>query len=324
MNTNFNETEVTGAFVGKKIVKAISSIVSFMVLLIFLLLFAFGCYALWDSDQIYQEAKADQYEIYKPVIDDSLSFAELIEKNGEVFGWITVYGTNIDYPLLQTDNNSKYINTNVLGEYSLSGSIFLDYRNNKSFTDFNSIIYGHHMVQDAMFGQINDFLEEDYFETHQYGNLFYDDTEHGLEFFAIMEADAYDTFLFTPAYKDMENKQSYIDYLYEKALLSKDIGITTEDKIVLLYTCSSGLTNGRHILVGRVTDETFVNPFVTEEEINTGKPIDSESSYPLWFWLLMIIFLIIFAIFIIIQVRKRVGDKGYKKGEDLHEHTENQ
>lgn len=325
INTHITETELTtNILVGKKIVKTISSIVSFMVLLIFLLLFAFGCYAIWDSDQLYQEAKASQYEIYKPSAEDSLSFAELQARNPDVIGWITVYGTSIDYPLLQADDNDKYINTNVLGEYSLSGSIFLDYRNNKHFTDFNSIIFGHNMVQNAMFGQIGDFLEEDYFEAHQYGNLFYDDTDHGIEFFAMLEADAYDSFLYTPAYEDNGTKQSYIDYLYRIATRTRDIGVTVDDKIVLLSTCSSYATNERHILAGRITDETFANPFATEDEINTGKPIDSESGYPLWFWLLMIVFLIALIIVIAIKVRKRMGDKGHNKGEDIHEHTENQ
>ncbi|MCG4817374.1 class B sortase, partial [Collinsella aerofaciens] len=77
--------------------------------------------------------------------EGGLSFEQLKELNPEVFGWLTVYGTNIDYPVTQGKDNWKYVNTNALGEYSLSGAIFLDYTNRKDFQDFNSILYGHHM-----------------------------------------------------------------------------------------------------------------------------------------------------------------------------------
>ena len=131
--------------IGRKAIRAADSLVNFAVLVIILLLIAVALYALWDSEQIYSAAGSAQYEIYKPRVQeeevDGPSFADLIAINPEVFSWLTVYGTNIDYPVTQAKNNSKYVNTNVMGEYSLSGNIFLDYTNSADYSDFNSILY---------------------------------------------------------------------------------------------------------------------------------------------------------------------------------------
>lgn len=247
------------------LVKQASGIVNFAVLAACLLLFSYGCYAVWDSQQLTQAADAKQYEIYKPTDEDTRSFVELQAINPDVFGWLNVYGTNIDYPILQGEDNSKYVNTNVDGEYSLIGALFLDYRNKPDFSDFNSIIYGHHMVEDKMFGDIADFADRDFFDSHRYGSLFYEGKTHGIEFFAFLEVDAYDE-LYTPAVEGEENRQGYLEQIMEQAVYTRDLPVGTSDHLVLLSTCTSLLTNGRHILVGRITEEVQSDPFYEEEE----------------------------------------------------------
>lgn len=247
------------------LVKLASGIVNFAVLAACLLLFSYGCYAVWDSQQLTQAADAKQYEIYKPTDEDTRSFVELQAINPDVFGWLNVYGTNIDYPLLQGEDNSKYVNTNVDGEYSLIGALFLDYRNKPDFSDFNSIIYGHHMAEDKMFGDIADFADRDFFDSHRYGSLFYEGKTHGIEFFTFLEVDAYDE-LYTPAVEGEENRQGYLEQIMEQAVYTRDLPVGTSDHLVLLSTCTSLLTNGRHILVGRITEEVQSDPFYEEEE----------------------------------------------------------
>ena len=100
---------------------------------------------LWDSNQIYEKADAKVYEPYMPTRNHSKSFKELQQINSDVIGWLKVNNTHINYPLVQYENDDKYMNTDAEGNYSLSGSIFLHAENNPHFTDFNNIIYGHHM-----------------------------------------------------------------------------------------------------------------------------------------------------------------------------------
>ena len=303
-------------------------IVNFAVLLLFLTLFLYGCYAIWDTNQIYREADAAQYEKYKPSEEDSLSYDELTSLNPEVIGWISVYGTKIDYPVVQADNNEKYINTNVKGEYSLSGSIFLDSHNKKDFTDFNSILYGHHMERNAMFGDVEKFKGNDYFSSHKFGNLYVNGRNYGVEFFAFLEVDAYESEIYAPGIKGDEARRTYLDRLLAKSTNNRDITIGIREGIVLLSTCTADNTNGRHILVGRITDTTYPDTLKDRKMDSEGKKIDSQTwnklleNMPVWTWLLIGELLILIVLAAFINRRKKHFNRKKmikKRGEDTDE-----
>lgn len=215
---------------------------------------------MWDSEQIYVSGDSANYQVYKPSEENELSFKDLKNKNSDVLGWINVYGTKIDYPLLQGEDNQKYISMNSLGDYSLAGSIFLDYRNKPDFTDFNTIIFGHHMEKSAMFGDLERFFEKDFFEQNRYGRLHYDSKDHGIEFFAFMEVDAFDSRIYKIPVDQIQAKQEYLEIITNQSKYYRDIGVSTDDRLVVLSTCTQNTTNGRHILVGRITDKVFLEP----------------------------------------------------------------
>jgi sortase B len=200
---------------------------------------------------------------------------ELQAINAEVIAWLRVYGTNIDYPVSQGQNNLKYVNTNAEGLYSLSGSIFLDANNSKDFSDFNNILYGHHMEKKTMFGEIGKFAEERVFTLHHYGSLYFDGREHGIEFFAFLHTSAYNNTVFTANIQE-ELRQAYLDDLLAGAIHQRDVGATAEDRVVLLVTCSSSSTNGRDILLGRITDEIIEDPFINTEKNDVKKEMDNQ------------------------------------------------
>ena len=258
--------------IGRKAIKAVNGIVDIIILTVIILLVAYAVYALWDSKQIYRAADKAQYAVYKPTAEnEGKSFKELQAINAEVIAWLSVYGTNIDYPVTQGPDNMKYVNTNAEGLYSLSGSIFLDAGNSKDFSDYNSIIYGHHMENKVMFGDIGTFSLKSVFDSHRYGNLYFDEKDHGLEFFAFVHTDAYDGLVFTPNVRE-ENREAYLAGLAARAIHERDIGIQPTDRIILLSTCSSSSTNGRDILIGRLTGDTFDDPFAgAETDDKTGQ-----------------------------------------------------
>lgn len=113
----------------RKIVSMIDSTVNIAVLLFFILCVLFSGYSIWDNNHIYTKASPSVYETYKPEKEDTKSFEELIKINPDVYGWISIYGTQIDYPLVQGEDNDKYVNTDAQGNFSLSGSLFLDCQN---------------------------------------------------------------------------------------------------------------------------------------------------------------------------------------------------
>ena len=271
------------AGIGKKIIGLINSIVDTAVLVAIMLLIVLGCYAIWDSKQVYQAADAANYEVFKPtVVNEGKSFEELQAINPDVFGWLTLYGTHIDYPVLQGPDNMKYVNTNAEGQYSLSGAIFLDYTCSRDFSDFSSILYGHHMERSAMFGDIGKFSDKSYFDARPYGMLYYEGREHGLEFFAFVHADAYDSTVFKTNITEWEARQAYLGRLLSMAPHTRDIRVTTDDRIVLLSTCSASSTNGRDILVGRITEEIYGDPFELDVTDNVKNILAVDGLSGLW------------------------------------------
>ena len=296
---------------GKKIVAVMNSIVDLAMLFVLLLLLLFGGYSLWDSNQVYKAADSGLYSMYKPTYENVISFEELQKANKDIFGWLTVYGTNIDYPLVQGEKNSTYLNRDVKGNYSVSGSLFLDYRNSPGFADFASIIYGHHMDKNVMFGEIEYFANKTYFDEHQYGSLYYGGEEHGIEFFAFLEVDAYDTSVYTvPVQKALS--QQYLDNLIKKAKNTREIGVTGTDKIIILSTCTADSTNGRHVLAGRITKKTHTNAFEYSNGdanplFNRFNIIKTLMRFSGWIWVigLLLILLIVFLVYIVVSNRKK-------------------
>ena len=237
---------------GKTAIRLINGTVDMAVLTAILLLIVIGCYAMWDSNQVTQAASPARYEIYRPTAENGgLSFMELQAINPEVFAWLTVYGTNIDYPVVQGTDNMKYVNTNAEGRYSLSGAIFLDSAACQSFTDFSSIIYGHHMEKQTMFGEIGSFADRGYFEARQYGELYYDGREYGIEFFKFLHTDAYDGTVFKSKITERQDRERYLDRITEIAVHTRELQVTADDRIVLLSTCSETSTIRRSSTICR-------------------------------------------------------------------------
>jgi len=265
---------------GRQAIRLANQVVNTVVWIVVLLLLVFGFYAIWDSKQVHSAADAARYAVYKPSAEnEGLSFQELQTINADVFAWLTVYGTHIDYPVVQGENNMKYINTDAKGKYSLSGAIFLDYNSNPDFSDFNSILYGHHMAKQTMFGEIGQFSDKSYFNARKYGALYYGGQEHGLVFFAFVHADAYNGSVFQTKISGREAQQAYLDMLMRIALHTReDVPVTVEDRIVLLSTCSANSTNGRDILIGKITGEIYSDPFETEKTDKPNIPVIDELS----------------------------------------------
>lgn len=246
----------------RKIIRILDHVVNAIIISFCVLLMLYGGYGLWDSAQVNKQAESQNYQTYRP--DDPLSFDKLKQINPEVFGWLTVEKTHIDYPLVQGSDNSKYVNTDAKGEFSLSGSLFLDCRNHKDFSDMNHIIYGHHMDKEAMFGELEYFQDETYFENHQLGKLYYEGKWHLLEFFSFLQVDAYDEQIYNTTLKNESDRLQYLEYLRSNAQYFKELSFQPEDRYVVLSTCTSTSTNGRHVLVGRISKQ--LEAIKTEEK----------------------------------------------------------
>lgn len=252
------------------LIKTVSGITNYVILALLLFCLMLGSYALLDTAMVNEETNTTEFAAYRPSEDDALTFEDFKKLNEDTIGWLDVYGTNVNYPLVQGEDNKYYIDHSAKGTYSGAGAIFLDYRNDPKFTDFNSIVYGHHMAEHAMFGDLDKFKEKNFFDTHEYGSLYLDRREgqkqYGLEFFAFIEAEAYDSSMYDLDVSDRQQETEYLQYLKDHSIYWRDIPVGADDQIVLLYTCTEDLTNGRHLLVGKITDTVPENMYAESED----------------------------------------------------------
>lgn len=220
-----------------------------------LLMLLYGGYSLWDTAMVYSGAfLSEELLAFKPASDDPNSnptLTELQEINPDVRAWLTVYETNIDYPVVQGETDWDYINTDIYGEFALSGSIFLDSRNSPDFSDAYNIVYGHHMDNGGMFGDVVEFVNEDYFQAHPTGRLYLPDATYDITLFACVQTDAYDSMIYNPTPSDKDVGR-LLAYIQDNAVQSRDIGVKESDQIIGLSTCAEAQTNGRVVIFGRL------------------------------------------------------------------------
>ena len=234
----------------KSIIVAHKSI-NIIVVIVSLLLFLICLYALIDAVMIYNGANDSGIMKYKPAAGNT---EELRELSADAVAWITVDGTRIDYPVMQGKTNAEYLNKDPYGEFSLSGSIFLDSRNDSSFRDPYSLVYGHHMEYGAMFGALDKYKDKTYFDAHRTGSLtVVNGEEYHIKFFAVCKAQATEKVIFDPPQSD---KKSLLDYLSKNALNDEPQEVDTGAKLIALSTCQSAESNERMIVFGVLTPQS--------------------------------------------------------------------
>ena len=102
-----------------------------------------------------------------PKEKNPIDFKQLQETNKDIYAWITVPDTNINYPIVQSSwDNTYYLDNTIDGQAGLPGSIYTENYNAKDFTDFNTIIYGHDMNDGSMFQNLHKYEDETFFKEH--------------------------------------------------------------------------------------------------------------------------------------------------------------
>ena len=233
-------------------------ILSIMAGILILLMLSYGVYSLWDTYKIYANSFADEELLkFRPTDagEDNPTLKDLKKLNPDVKAWIQVPKTNIDYPVVQGQDDMEYINKNVYGEFELSGAIFLSCLNKDDFSDPYNLVYGHNMKNGGMFADVADFTNKEYFETHQKGKLYLTDATRKIRFFACMKVTAADAKIYHPDGYRKENLKDLLDYIQANAVQYRDVNVADENSLIALSTCSEAETNGRIVLIGKLERE---------------------------------------------------------------------
>ena len=227
-----------GIIISDKTIIAVVAIVASLLFLICL-------YAMIDAYNVYVGANDSGILKYKP---ESGNTEKLRELSDDAVAWLTVDDTRIDYPVMQGKTNDDYLNKDPYGEFSLSGSIFLDSRNEKMFSDPYSLIYGHHMEYGAMFGSLDGYADREYFDAHKTGTLtVIKGAEYKITFFASCKAQATEKVIFDPPESD---NLSLLEYLNKHSLVYYPQEVNAGSRLIALSTCQSAESNERMIVFG--------------------------------------------------------------------------
>lgn len=191
--------------------------------------------------------------------DIPVDFAALQEQNPEVYAWLNVPGTKIDYPVAQRfGDNEFYLHHNINGDYEFAGMIYTEDWNAKDFTDPNTIIYGHNMKNDTMFTTLHYFEDREFFDGHRDVIIYMPEKVLRYEIFAAYPYD--DRHLMVSF--DFWDRDVFSDYLEQireirdmKAYFNEDVQVTADDKILTLSTCISGQSDRRYLVQAVLREE---------------------------------------------------------------------
>lgn len=226
-------------------------VLTFVAMLLVLLMMLYGGYSLYDNWLINQAGSGSDLMRFKPSDGQVYSLAELAAINPDVIAWLTIDDTNIDQPVTQGKDDMEYVNKDALGDFSLSGSIFLSCLNERDFSDAYNLTYGHHMDNGGMYGDVTKFLDKDFFEKHRTGSLMSMDRTWTIELFSVVKTDASANAVYGVS-QWKENNEGLRQWLKENELYSRDVAFDPDDSIIALSTCYDVETNGRVIVFGKL------------------------------------------------------------------------
>ena len=187
---------------------------------------------------------AKQAQMKQTVID----FDALKKINPDVVSWITIPGTNIDYPLLQGKDNNQYLHKDMEGRDSAAGAIFLDHGDKADLSSLHNIIYGHHMKNGTMFKDIVKYKDQQYFDEHQDIILYTPDREIHLKALAAVVANP-DAIRRKIDFQSWEEFTSYIEEMTQDARAFATVPKGTAiRRLYSFVTCSYEFQNARTIL----------------------------------------------------------------------------
>ncbi len=197
----------------------------------------------------YEEAK-DKPPVLK-------KYETLYQKNRKIVGWLTIENCGIDYPVMQTVDNDYYLTHNYNQDYDKNGSLFMDKDCDPAFPNDNMIIYGHHMKSGKMFGNLNYYAMESFweenkefsfdtiYETGKYAVMYvfrskiYSEEEIVFKYYQFIDATSADEFY------------SNMDEMAAMSLYDTGVSANYGDKLLTLSTCDSSEADGRFVVVAK-------------------------------------------------------------------------
>jgi sortase B len=269
-----------GGSMGKtKRIKTILSALLVIVIAVILILLGQSYFIKWQAEKEFDRLAKEVNTVNEPLNDNAvtgteasggtteadssddtgipkknLDWAALAEENEDIYAWIYVPGTNIDYPVMQSAvSDDYYLDYNMLGSKGYPGCIYTEQQTSRDFTDFDTVIYGHNMNDDTMFATLHNYEDKSIFLNCPYIYIYTGNKVLVYYIFAAYTGDDAHI-LNTNDFSTGEGRQKYINeilaYGEESALIRDDAAqeVTTESRILTLSTCVSGKSDERFLV----------------------------------------------------------------------------
>jgi len=210
-------------------------------------------------DDIVQAASGDLPTSGQMVPDDTEPAAITIDWdtlkaiNPDIVGWLLIPGTHINYPIVQAQDNSYYLDHRFDGEYSAGGSIFLDMDSSSELNSRNNLIYGHNMLDGSMFSDLSLFTEQEFFDAHRRILILTPTRSYTLELEACVVCDADDT-VRKLEFADRVDFESYLSMLLGYAVIVDADGVLGIENLYCFATCTDFNNTKRTILLAKLVE----------------------------------------------------------------------
>ena len=207
-----------------------------------------------EQDRINEELAAFADVSDNGVTPPQVDWEALKAVNDEVVGWVQIPGTVVNFPVYQASDNEKYLHTNAEGEYSLGGQVFMDYENTApGMVDGQTIIYGHHLRNGAMFKPVSDMTNQEMFDSVTTVWYVTEEATYELEPLLIYETEADDTAARTFSFASADELHTYLTALLDRSAASRANAaelIASANNVLTLCTCNyDNGDSGRTLLV---------------------------------------------------------------------------
>ena len=194
-----------------------------------------------------EDVSVDEIETSMLKID----FDNLISLNSDTIGWIRVWGTDINYPVVQTNDNSFYLTHSFDKSYNKAGWIFVDYTNSSikdNQLDANTVIYGHNRQNKSMFGTLSNTLKENWRDVEKNRYINFSTREESMlwEVCSTYTIDSEYYYIRTSFTTD-EDYEEFLKTIKARSIYNFNINVTTEDRILTLSTCTN-IGEGRTVV----------------------------------------------------------------------------
>ena len=168
-----------------------------------------------------------------------VDFEKLKEINDEIVAYLKVYGTQVEYAVVQAKDNNYYLKRNLEKTYNVGGWIFLDYHNKLDGTDKNIVVYGHNMQDNSMFGSLKNILNEEWYNNEENCIIDFKTEKEAQKYqvFSVYKIEAEDYYIETE-FSENEFLQ-FIQTLKNRSIKNFNIDVSAEDSILTLSTCGA-------------------------------------------------------------------------------------